>query len=410
MNIIDTISGAVNLFIYEYNHKRYYFFGDFHVTRKNSCYDKGIQCDAFNYNFTNTTNANTSCTTIGALLHNWFIYNNINHIKTDFYLEEYYTKEPEREEDQEYINIIKNRSTVNTRQGAPFKEKSWMQLLPYIMSPCFIPNKSLCPYAPNVHLHYIDVRTIVIKNDIVNITPFSIESILIYMIEHQPTTIGEFIKIRKEMDTVIDFSIDNFKTLLHYLLSNQIDAYKQALLSTNSLYISEQINYIDYFTFNGVFKIAHELQRLQLSFPEMHDRLLAYIDKVIDNIMLKVERYRESIKQSITKYNILKKRKVLHIMGLRHLYEDYIKIINGYQLIFVNLEAILMDIYTLSRMFIQDGDEVIVYAGAYHTKIYQQFFDDFATPLLIIPYTKGTNCLTHPDIPKYIEANKFKNF
>ncbi len=184
--MINTISGVSSLFIYEYNDKKYYLFGDYHGTRKGSCHEQGLQCDAFNYNFTATTNANTNCTTLGALFYNWFKYNNTHHIKTDFYLEEYYTKENERVDDLEYTNIIKNRSTKNTRQGSPFKDKSWMQLLPYIMSPCFIRDKLNCPFYPNVHLHYIDVRSILTSKGLVNISPFSIEKILIYIIENQP--------------------------------------------------------------------------------------------------------------------------------------------------------------------------------------------------------------------------------
>lgn len=104
----------------------------------------------------------------------------------------------------------------------------------------------------------------------------------------------------------------------------------------------------------------------------------------------------------------MKKRNILHVKGLRTGYDEFLKIVKGYYKMFINFEAIFMDIYTLSRMFIQDGEEVIVYAGAYHINRYKDFFNLFANPLLSIPYTKNKSCLTHPDLPFYIHANDFK--
>lgn len=405
--MINTISGAVSLYIYKYD-KEYYFFGDVHDTRKNNCYDKGMTCDAFNYNFTATTNANTNCTTLGALLYNWFRYNNDQHIKTDFYLEEYYTKENERPDDVEFTNMIKNRSIVNTRQGSPFKDKSWMQLLPYIMAPCFIREKQNCPFYPNVHLHYTDVRTIVTSTGLVDMTPFSIQNILIYIIEHQPTSIEALSLLRDDILNLIHYFTENFKTLFYYLMNNQIDEYKKALLSTKSAFVLEIIDHIDYFISNGQFKIAKELQRLKIKNPSIHDQLLNYVDAIIDKTLVPIKQYQESLDNEMRKYNTMKKRNVLHVRGLRRGYEDLLKIIKGYDLLFVNLETIIMDIYTLARMFIQDGDVVIVYAGAYHINIYKDFFNLLTEPLLSIPYQKGNNCLTHDDIPLYIHANEFK--
>ena len=405
--MIDTISGPVSLFIYQYNNKHYYFFGDLHGTRKDNCYYNGMQCDAFNYNFTETMNANTNCTTIGALFHNWFVYNNSKNIKTDCYLEEHYTKENERFEDVETLNIIKNRSTINTRQGSPFKDKSWMEILPYIMSSCFVKDKLDCPYQPYVHLHYTDVRTIVTVDSVVEMTPYFLDNILIYIIENQPTSVDELTLIREEILDLISFLIKNFKILLNDLLNNDIDGYKEKLLSTQSPFIINMVNNIDYFVTDGQFKIAKELQRLKMV-PFIHDQLLIFIDFVIDDILLKIKTYEQSISSSLRKYNIMKKRNILHVKGLRTGYDEFLKIVKGYYKMFINFEAIFMDIYTLSRMFIQDGEEVIVYAGAYHINRYKDFFNLFANPLLSIPYTKNKSCLTHPDLPFYIHANDFK--
>ena len=405
--MIDTISGAVSLYIYHYRDKKYYLFGDRHGTRQNSCYKKGLSCDAFNYNFTSTTNANTNCTTLGALFHNWFNYNNHHHIKTDFYIEEYYTKEDEREEAQEYIDILSKRTTINTHEGEPFKDKSWMEILPYVMSACFVKNKSNCPYNPYVHLHYVDVRTILTPQGLINITPFSIYHLLEYMDEHQPTTIEALDLLRQETLGVIDFIVKNYRTLLGYLLFDGLEKYKTLLLTTNSAFVLPLIDNVQYFTKNGMLKVAHELQRLSLD-PFIYDQLILYIDDMVDKNLNDIYKYEESIKENIRKYNLLKKRNLLKTRGLRRGYQDLQTIVKGYDLLFIHLDAILMDVYTLSRMFIQDGEEVIVYAGAYHINLYHQFFNRLTTPLLSIPYDKNTSCLTDPSIPLYIHVDRFK--
>ncbi len=403
--MIDTITGAVNLYIYEYDDKKYYFFGDRHDTRLGGC---KIKCDGFNYNFTDTNDANTNCTTLGALFHHWFTYNNSHDIKTNFYLEEYYTKENEREENTELINIIKNRSTQNTRQGAPFQNKSWMQILPYIMSPCMIKDKSQCIYNPNVHLHYVDIRSMVIPNNTIDIFPFSILNMLVYIVDHQPTTNEQFIILRDEIMGVIDFFTKHFKIIISYLLLNKIEEYKALLLKTNSNFVLTYMNNIDYFISNGEIKISKELNKLKAKSPLLWDQLLTYMNDVMNKILNKIKIYEDSLSESIYKYKTMKKRNVLHLRGLNRNYNEFKKMVEGYEIYFVNFESVLMDIYTLSRMFVQEGEENIVYAGAYHIHIYRDFFNTFATPLLSIPYVKGNSCLTHPDLPMYIKANEYK--
>lgn len=93
---ITTISGIVSCFVFQLNNQTIYLFGDDHFSRQNNCKQKGYQCDYFNPQFTKTYTYNTECTNIGVLLHNWFVYNNDHDIKTDFYLEEFYTKENKR--------------------------------------------------------------------------------------------------------------------------------------------------------------------------------------------------------------------------------------------------------------------------------------------------------------------------
>jgi len=406
------ISGPSCLYIYEYNNKIYYFFGDIHRSRKGTCHDLGYKCDAFNYNFTNTTNANSTCTTIGALLHNWFNYNNKNNIKTDFYLEEFYTKENEREENSEFNDIMNQRGNItkNIKYQAPFKDKSWMEMISSIMAPCFIKDKQYCPYYPNVHLHYIDVRIVAKNKKLIDTTPFSIDLIYNYVQDHQPTNINELVLLRKDVLNYIQFMIKNYKLLIKSILSP--DGYQDyiSLISTTTLadYIKNNTellitNYNDI----RMFKVAKELYRLSVKNKFIYDKLIKYIYQLVNNVLYNVLNYEKSIEEELKIYENLKNNK---LRGLRRGYNDLLKIISGYDLFFIDMQSVIMDVYTLSRMFIQDGIEVIVYAGLLHIKVYYDFFNQLSQPVLSIDYVKNNTCLINNDIPKYINANKYKNY
>lgn len=49
--MITSISGPVSLYIYNFQNKKYFLFGDIHFSRAGSCHSKGMKCDAFNYTF-----------------------------------------------------------------------------------------------------------------------------------------------------------------------------------------------------------------------------------------------------------------------------------------------------------------------------------------------------------------------
>src|SRR6185437_13608567 len=100
---ITYVTDVKSLYIYEWHGKRYFFFGDMHGYRLNGgCQEQHhIECDDYQDNFKTIQYHGTECTSIGALLHNWFVYNNDHNIDTDFYLEEFFTKVNDRNREHE---------------------------------------------------------------------------------------------------------------------------------------------------------------------------------------------------------------------------------------------------------------------------------------------------------------------
>lgn len=384
MQGIKTISGILSCYIFKWGNKKYILFGDRHFTRKGNCKEQGYLCDHFDGTFENTYSYGSDCTTIGALLHNWLTYNNDHNIKTDFYLETIYTKN-DRYHDQEYVNIINNRKInkyhKNNDNNAPFKDKSWLQIMSYIMNPCFIREKTECPYYPNVHSHYIDVRLMDTKDGVISINPFSLS--LLYQVN--------------DVLKYIYILIKEYKQILNSFLSPY--GFTQFVNNTEipENIREEFINNIALFTvfreINGkkiqMYKAAWELYRLKLINPTMAVNITNYMynsaDYIINQIFIKFN-------NDITAGNI-----------------DRTYYIKEYSKLFVDMESILMDSYALARIFIQEEtNEIIIYAGNYHIQVYVDFFNQLQYPLLISG--TGENCITIPNLPFYLDANKYRKY
>lgn len=392
MQDIKIISGIVSCHIFEMNDKKYYLFGDRHFTRSGNCHESGYLCDHFDKTFEKTHTYGSSCTTIGALLHNWLTYNNDHNIKTNFYVEAIYTKDV-REDDEAYINIIKNRklnnipSNVTSKNvtskivdNAPFKDKSWLELIPIIMQPCFIREKGGCPYYPNVHSHYIDIRLLDTKEGNIGISPFNLSLLP---------------KVANVLQ-YIQMLILNYKIILKDFLSPYGFEHFVNTTSVPDTIREEFIDDIAKFTvireINGkkiqMYKAAWELYRLQLKNPGVAIHLTTFMYSKADMIIYDIiKQFTNDIKTGV--------------IDRKYYIDEYSKL-------FLDMQSIIMDSYTLARVFLQEGEEVIIYAGNYHITMYKDFFNYLHYPLLLS--VDGDNCLRVPQLPRFLDANKFRSY
>lgn len=381
MQDITTISGIISCYIFEMNDKKYYLFGDRHFTRSGNCNEYGYLCDHFDKSFSKTHTYGSSCTTIGALLHNWFTYNNDHHIKTNFYLEAIYTKNT-LPYFTNFTDIIENRknNTIVIEEPAPFKDRSWMELMSIIRQPCFMQEKTGCPYYPNVHSHYIDIRLVNTSEGLINVSPFS------FALLNEVSNVLEYIKM----------FILNYKIILDDFLSPYGFEHFVNNINLPDEIREEFINNIAQFTvikdINSkkvqMYKAAWELYRLEQKDPELTEKLTTFMylkaSAIINYI---ITQFTKDIKNNVINRNY------------------YIK---KYSALFMDMEIIIMDSYTLARVFLQEGSEIIIYAGNYHIEVYVEFFQYLHYPLLLS--SVGNNCLTMPDLPLYLNANKYRSY
>ena len=417
---IKYITDVNSLFIYEIGEKKYFFFGDQHKSKsEGGCQEKlDLKCDDYNQNFTNGKYYGSSCTSIGILLHNWFTYNKDYFINTDFYLELGFTNEDERKELKETVDEInKLKHNKNYEITINIENLSWMELIGSIMNDCFMKSKKICPYYPSVHSHYADVRFLQGKNDVLHADPFLLFDLMKYIEKNFPRTENKLSELKDELSIILSIITYDYKKLIDGILSPDgfddfLDEYSNLSKTFSSdlskFYLKKIMNMKKISVIrDGVrmHKVAAELARLRIETP--------YIAYLIEELIYdKANEYIETVK---ILYN-----EVLNAFEYDYYqygsYEKSLLIMTAFESVvaaLVPLSSLSMDAYLLSRMFLQtESSEIIVYAGSSHIKHYSDFFEIYlgAKKLVGIDSIFDNRCLNIIDLPKYLDANKYRKY
>lgn len=451
---ITSISGPISLYVYKYNDKTYYFFGDQHYGNTNACEQNGIICDHYDNQYENVIIEGTNCTDLGALFHHWFTFNNDYGIKTDFYAETPFTKQTERDIYNK-LNIARynnaqiqldNKNNNNNNGGddeqlainyyndeqIPVKnnkddeqiyvnnnneeknytifpyDDSWLSLVTDIMSPCFLKDKDNCPYAPNVHSHYVDIRYYELGNHWLNTNIFDVTNIVDYINNNLEN--DNLDMMLDDFELIGDTLLSNAKTIINiYLKPNNYNKNKQILWDIVSqiqddnikdLYVGV-LNDMDYMIVkrNGVYmnRVAWELQKLSDMDAFIANSVRHYILSTTED-------------ESTRTYDNWKdKLQYLHNHSLDHLLMH--EFISFFFNKLIDIGSLVMDTYTLARMFTQnDSKEIIVYAGDYHILNYCDFFDNFLNAKLVffVENNEFSRCLADNKLVDVLNANKFR--
>lgn len=388
---ITMLSDIVSIYIYEMNNKKYIFLGDAHFNRSTGgCEEKyPIRCDDFNINTMTPEYYGTKCTSIGVLLHHWFIYNNDHNITTDFYLEVDFT------EAQSRIDV--NKLKTLQYDSNPYHDKSWMQLLSYVMEPCFIREKINCPYYPNVRAHYADMRFIDFGFVGLVIDPFlfSPKKILIDDINELIVILYILIYDYKNfIDAIIQ--PDAFDEFIH-----QYTTRFSKLSRPLSLSYLQQIKNMEYISVirNGVrmHRTAAELLRLHNQSPDIAKLIKLYVYDL-------AKKYSDDIKADF--------KMDIPIFNSSTNSRQLVELFRGYEEKLISLSTLSMDAYLLSRMFLQDSQEIITFAGHFHIKHYVYFFEHYLQQQSVIKEDRrfGNKCINNIDLPKYLNANLYRQY
>jgi hypothetical protein len=364
-----TISGPNSLSVFDLNGRLFVFLGDQHQSFSGNCEEKyNIQCDKFDDEFNRSITYDTNCWNIGALLDEWFTYNNYFGISTDFYLETEFRKG----------DILR-----------PFFPTDWIETLHKYFSDCLKQTKSSCKYGPNVKFHYTDIRAMTIDG---NIMENSIYDVSRYfralnetlnsksLFEANINSIFDLFNILLNINLLLDllFSTNDIRNVLNNIPVPQLSPDIQNAFNTtkNILINNASVR-------NGVlmYKPAAEFNRLLSLYPDIadklqtfvHDRLNSFYTELPKALQVLYDKYLRTEGIDKNKLNIMK----ISLRAIVSFFESYI-----------------MDVYTISRMFIQQSEQVIVYAGGDHIKKYFDFLKYLGATLLTkYPAMKNNRCI-----------------
>jgi len=324
------VSGPISVHILQNGNIKYYLFGDVHTKPKiNSCQEMyGLSCTSINRTFDNIIRRNTNCWSIAALLYNWFKVNNDNKIMTDFFLEIPFIKTKERERIQPLINIVSKRhDNLNNDDDVDDQiNQLWILTLELLFKDYLVPDKRLC--SKYIHMHYADTRLTANTTDDINLF-----------------LVADFMESKY------------YDYILNFLYNDRYEIYDKIYMGNENL--DKVIN---------SFKLPND--------PE-------FVKRFKDIIRMQVIRNGIKLHRVAAEYNRLKEIHPEIAYKLRNFVFEILDTFTEDDLdedMFKSISALEMDIYTLSRIFIQQKlnstEETVVFAGANHITTYYTFLTD----------------------------------
>ncbi len=421
------VSGANSLYVYRYNNKLYFFFGDEHFSMENGCEQQyNIKCDVFDYGYENSVLYDTNCWTIGSLLDEWFTYNNYYGVKTDFYIETTFVKGTARIMSDVPATIIGRKQKEDYKFRPPELTGDWMNSITHYFGSCLIKEKKYCKYGPNVRFHYTDIRAYEIKpnygpmqREITNFYlpiysgPNSLSlSILKQIHNTNPNRSAYFEDVINNIQSIfilynvlldytlitkLCFSTDNISDILNTI---QLPKLSQSI---SKIYTETKLNIIKHSVMrNGILmtKTAAEFNRLSLSNQYIANKLVLYIHELLERELIEARKLNAELYEKF----------VIVLNRTDDILDDIININEDLRGVTVAISSIIMEVYTLSRMFIQqDSQQIITYAGYYHI-IYQTGFFKYLGADVVIehPVSSNSRCISS-NLGHLLNINDFRN-
>lgn len=356
------ISGPISAYSILYNNKRYLLFGDEHHSMDKSC--------------DNCNDIDVSCYDISRLIRD-IIQNKGTYEFTDIYLEHpFMTVVPRDLPDIGYISEIYN-----------------------VFKDCFRKNRS-CKHSYNTRFHYVDIRKsheqpLIFEEYVTNIRLSKVYGEIKYY--EQPDT-EYIITTDILMEALYGHTFLADKLFKIYIESDNYveDTYKlfyPTLKKIRTLYTDSNIE-LDYIINILMYKnkIRKQLYGLeQDGLSDMADNIRAYIYEIYNKGRKETQSIYKVWKTTMNMFynNSITSKQLLNMLDIS-------------TQITTQITYLLMDIYTLARMFRKfksgnrkhiESNDVIIYAGNAHIQTYVNFFKYISDNVQIDEYSGNGRCL-----------------
>lgn len=409
------ISGPVSLNVLQIGDRLFFLFGDQHYSMDQGCEEQlSVECDTFDYGYEQSVVYDSNCWTIGALLDEWFTYNNANGITTDFYLEVPFIKGSKREGTMVSETVDDRRKEEDYRMHLPeliTEGNGWLETVAAFFQDCLIEGKSQCEYGPNVKFHYVDIRArnssgfsdLYFAGYYENMIYDQVHELQRRTVIDSNPALQDLHSLFMLYDVLLDinillrlcFSFEDIRVILD-------DIHVPTLTpAINAIFTRIKEGMVQNAVFRNnmlIHRAAAECHRLRMVNPKIANALKDYITYQLINVQKETRDYFKTLYQEFV--NINQESNVIEsIIELTYLLSSTITVWSPW----------IMDVYTLARMFLQPSKEVVVFAGHIHTSNQVEFLKFIGGVSLIDhPYTPDNRCID-ADLPKILNMSRFRD-
>jgi hypothetical protein len=433
---LQYISGPISWYYFELDNRKFHFFGDSHFSKEGNCESKQIVCSSFSDN-----NPKSDCYDIVYLLDTIFLNAEVNHHLVDFFLEVPYLQDEQTID----IDIVRQDDYISSTVSH--------------FIDCFQKDKKRCRFR-NTRFHYADVRQSINQGlSTINMYLGSQMQKLLKLFGKyvSNTNISQIEDIKLKILRSVEwlnflinklFYKNNDKSLFRRYFASQFSS--EYIQELDSIYES-LISGIDEEKYQKEIKslqtVFERLKKLSKPFPKRTSGTRLHVTKIqLEELKKDMEKnpsiYPNHLPKLIEDYIISKSNQedITFIKkSWKKYYDPIVEILNSksesYQLdkIFslnnqlpgiygtiIKLEALLMDAYTLTRMFrtytssqkpTPFADMTITYTGALHTKHYYEFFTEvlkIKPTASLKPYTESKR--SSYDQKRCLKDEKFSEY
>lgn len=418
---VTKISGPSLVYGFVFNKKRYFIVGDKHTPIA----DKGCpikNCDRITRTVDGVSIIGKDCTTIAALLHIWFLYNNDRKITTDFYIEVPYTKAENRADIKDVMAEIERRRTSSavpsTFSKDPVAAASWIEVTSYLMNKCLTPSKTKeCPYHDYVRSHYVDIRSIssastargYIVPDLLSIgdvntavTKYLTTFVSLEGLEDLSTSLLVYYSyLVYDLDDIVSFVIGN-TTYEEFQQKWSKISVIPLLQRIHNDRLKEIAHVLTEYNGKQIHRIAKGYKKLERKDPKMASMILDYIMALVSHYQTNaIAAYTEIASRDVNEGHDLYASLVINCKD----------VVASMLETLTPISSVLMDMYVLTRVFYNDtSDDVIIYAGYRHSEHYVSFFTNILYVRAQIGSRSADKCINIGDLESFVNLSEQRDY
>lgn len=470
-NELQYISGPISWYYFEFMGRRFHFFGDAHYSKSGTCEDRyNVKCSKINI-LTGEIDLASRCEDLIFLIKKIFDRSYADKTYTDFYMEVPYRLEGAADTQLDKIaEKIQSHQDLNTKELQRALNLDYISSIYVLFNSCFLRTKGKCSYSPYVRFHNADLRQAVAKEyqGLISLNSYltldSLRGILngvgaYYqatsilgsddprLIEAKFELINQADLVQKLFQKLLltgqtlagakkNYSRDLFNALLYSNdYANDVDKILDDLVS--DIPLEKQGDFMDLRTVMTRLvaeRNGHIVSRVKAQLDSLREDNIIYQGKNMADLIIDFINSEYEKTSLVPAYNVWNKfyrtvfepfRKAVTISDIERgieAYNQYRETTDVNRVVeLVEADALVMDVYTLSRMFRRftvqrhgrpvhiESNTVITYTGAAHTERYDRFFNDYLKVPRIDAVVNKFNikdinrCLVDPRFSKYFK-------